>query len=358
MEFLLTVSSVSALTTSGTVTDVMTVSPTTGEITCETGEATSDQNHETLLGDLGLDDETAETIGDQDDVARRYSNPDVDNDGSVDCGSSSKKFQLDFHVRFNMFEGSQNATISDLIGDFLSSTTTDSEYESTGIYVSYPTTFSTVETGSVTFVDSAVVTQEGGNVAAGTATSAVTTNNFTGYKGFGPNLTNASELPDGEIRFSVGSQTLTFSDVATPSLAKLNAPTGRIFPFIRFNLDTAGCTTSCTLSGVSYQWMKKTETAWTLASLEELELLVKADSGTISIKVDGDEAKTIGITIPETALEGTIAWEATSANLSGVSTSEFDSLITTQICGLGLSTDDKLGLRYFQNINDAAGTCS
>ena len=38
--------------------------------------------------------------------------------------------------------------------------------------------------------------------------------------------------------------------------------------------------------------------------------------------------------------------------------SEFDALTNESICHLGLSYDDRMGMRYFQNINDSGDNCT
>lgn len=322
----------------------------------DTQVATSSREHANIVSDLGLDSDTADAIADKDDIARRYGNPDSDGDGEIDC-SNSTNYILDFHVRFNMREGGSQATIADILGDYLSESTTTFGYESTGIYVAYPTTFSSATTGSVTFTDSSVTTGEGGAITAGTATSDVTTNNFTGYNGFGVNTTSASELPSGEIIFSFGEKTLTFSDVQTPSLATITASTGRIFPFIKFDLVDSECASACEISGISYKWLKKTSTGWTSATLTELSLLAADDGGYISVKVDNNISKYVGFAIPISSLTGTLNWDLDTATLNEVTEEQFNALTSDDICNLGLSYDDKLGMRIFQNISDAPGTC-
>lgn len=322
-----------------------------------TGTATSSKAHSEILSGLNIDSETADSVGELDDIARRYANPDIDEDGEIDCAQSSR-FLLDFHIRFDVKKSGAKISVTDLIGSFLDTATTTVAYSSTGVYVAYPKTFASVETGSVTFVESAVITEEAGSVAANTATSSVTTNNFGDFYGFGPNLTDKSELPRGKIVFAFGGKTLTFPDVQTPTLDSLKTPTGRIFPFVKFIKSDAACTSNCTLSGVGYQWMKKTATGWKAASTTDLKLLVDSDGGFISFRVNNSASRTVSFTIPVSSVDGTIDWKATSASLSGVTAAELLTLVTTQICHIGLSYDDKLGMRYFQNIDNATGTCS
>ena len=324
------------------------------------GTAASEKNRTDIVSGLGLDSTTAATVGALDDMARRYGNPDTDGDGKVDCNtkSASQPYLLDFHVRYNTTINGSNATVANVINSFFDDATTTMTYQNTGVYVVYPTSFSSASTGSVTFADSSVTTDEGGVIAAGTTTSAVTNNDYGSNHSFGPNISKTSELPSGTATYTMGSQTLTFSDITTPSLAQLMAPTGRIFPFLKFNTTVANCASNCTLSSVDYKWMKKTSTGWEAATVAELSALVVKAGGFLSIRVNNDANKTIGITIPKTSASGSIAWSASNATLSGVTSTEMSNLITTQLCHVGLSYDDQLGMRYFESIYDAAGTCS
>lgn len=310
-----------------------------------------------IVSGLGITDAIASLLGTVDDIAARYQNPDVDGDGAVDCtASSAQPYMLDFHVRYNMRVGARNATVADLINTTLDTTNTTTEYTGTGIYVAYPTSFASVDTGSVTFADSAVTTSEGGAIAAGTATTAVTTNNFSGYYGFGPNTTSASELPQGDIAFTVADHTLTFAGIVTPTLAELTAPTGRIFPFLQFNTDDSACTSACTFASLGYQWMKKTADGWTAATMEELEILIAPDTPYLSLIVGNDRDQRIGFAIPTSAVSGTIAWEAANATFTETTAADLDTITSDSLC-FGLSYDDLLGMRYFEGIDGSAGSC-
>lgn len=323
----------------------------------ETGKVTPDLSLDEIASGLGITSVIAELIGRIDDIASRYLNPDIDNDGELDCEKEEEDFTLDFHVRFQMLLGGAHATISDIIDGFLNDSSTAAEYTSTGVYIAYSTSYDSAETGTVTFVDSQVTTQEAGVVPANTPISDLTQNNYTGHYSFGPNIVNSSELPSGTIVFKFGDKTLTFTDVETPSLEELTTPEGRIFPFVRFNKESSGCTTNCTLSGLSYKWMKKTSTGWTEATQEELDILVVSDGGFISFLVDNDSNQSVGIEIPISSVSGEISWDPSNATLTGVTSAEFEAITTSEICHLGLSYDDKLGMRYFEGIDDAPGTC-
>lgn len=324
-----------------------------------TGKASSSKSHSDILSAFGMTSALGGFMGKLDDAIRRYSNPDMDGDGEVDCSSSKNKFMMDFHVHFDMKVNGTTATIADIVDNYLPDTAT-ATYTGTGIYIAYPTSFSSATTGSIKFQDTDVTTNEGGAIPKNTATSNVIANNFSGYYGFGANTTSTSELPTGTIIFTFGSKTVTYTDVQAPSLADLTAPTGRILPFIKFVKSNSSCTSACTLASLDYKWMKKDETGWTAASTDELSLLVAGDGANIGIRVAKDTAddKIFEITIPKTAASGSITWKASNMRLSGATATEVDTLTTNNICHLGLSYDDQIGMRYFESIYNATGTCS
>lgn len=345
--------------TSGT-TDLGTVT-----IEPETGDATSDRETSTILEEVNVDSETAEVIGGQDEIARRYSNPDVDADGQIDCLQDGHTFILDFHVRYNMTVDGSNARINNIIDSYLPVTSsTVTTYSSTGVYVSYPTAYSSAQTGSVQFVDTDVTTSEGGNAPQdtpkGTWITDVTANSFTGYYGFGVNLTSGSDLPIGTVKFLIASNELTFTRLMTPDLRDINAQDDRGFPFIKINKTTPGCTTNCTIASIDYKWVKRASSgAWSAMTLQELGALVEADSPMASWNVGSDSSsQRIEFRIPMTSLEGSITWSSANANLINVSEAQFQAFVTSDICNLGLGYDDKLGMRYFEGIQDATGTCA
>lgn len=328
-----------------------------GDVSVDGSSASASITHSAWLSGLGLDATTADTLGAIDDVAERYSNPDVDGNGIVDCVEEHKQFNLDFHVRFNMVQNGTQVSIADIIDHDLDTSSTTAVYTGTGIYVSYPDAFSSVNTGTARFVNSAVTTMEEGALAINTATTSVTNNDYGDMHSFGPNIVSTSELPNGEAVFTVGDHTLDFINILTPTLAQLNAPTGRIFPFIKLTKTDATCVSNCTLASVDYRWMQKTADGWELASLEAVTALVVRDGATISIRLDNDADKGIQISLPKTSVSGSILWDADHVSLQGVTAAQLTAATTTEICHFGLSYDDQLGMRYFAGISDAPGTC-
>ena len=347
--------------------DTFTPANTTGStdlgtvtVDAENEVAESSKTEGQITSDLGLDSTTVDTIKGVDDIARRYGNPDIDNDGAVDCNSETSttaSYFLDFHIRFDMKTSGNNATVTDILDGYLTDSVVPT-YNSTGVYVAYPTSYSSVSTGSVTFVDSAVTTDEVGALPANTAASTVTSTNFGNYYSWGVNLATTSETVTGDVKYTFDGKTLTFPDVQMPTLAQLQAPTGRILPFIKFDKTDPSCTSNCTISSFEYKWMKKTATGWTDATLSEVSLLIASGGIGFRYALEDNSTKYINLSFSTEAISASVAWLPANFSLDGVSSTEFQNLYTSQICHIGLSHSDKLGMKYFQNIYNADGTCS
>ncbi len=321
-----------------------------------------------LLSGLGLSTDVASFLGSVDDLCLRYVNPDIDGDGTIDALQSNRNFMFDFHVRYNQKNsGSTNATISDIIGKFLGNTTSIT-YTGTGIYISYDTSFSSSDptTGSVTFPGTLFYQASGGGTTSGTSISGanLSTLSYGGNgRSFGVGVTDTSNnIPSGTYTATIGGKTLTFTNVQTRANADLVAAKNVIAPFVSVVPVVSGCTSSCAIASIDYKWKKRTSdgTAWVDATLEEIALMVSDSGAFVSIRYNKDNASdtSVGITIPMTAVSGSLAWNTTNARISGISESTFNSMTTNQLCHFGLSYDDKIGMRMFWGIENAAGTCS
>lgn len=346
--------------------DTFTPASTTGSV--DVGTVTVDAENEVaepskteseITSGLGLDSDTVDTIRGVDDIARRYGNPDMDNDGAVDCNSETEaaaSYFLDFHIRFDMKTSGNNAEVTDILDSYLTDSVVPT-YTSTGVYVAYPTSYSSTSTGTTTFVDSTVTTEEAGALPANTATSDVSTAHFGSYYSWGPNLATASETVAGDVIYAFGDKTLTFPDVQMPTLAQLQAPTGRIFPFIKFNKTDANCTSNCTITSFEYKWMKKTATGWTDATLSEVSLLIVSGGIGFRYALEDNSTKYINLSFSTEATSASVGWLPANFSLENVTSAEFQDLYTSQICHIGLSHSDKFGMKYFQNIYNVDGTC-
>lgn len=104
--------------------------------------------------------------------------------------------------------------------------------------------------------------------------------------------------------------------------------------------------------------MKRADGNWVMATAGELGLIVGDAGGYISIVkgLDGGTER-VSFVIPVDSVAGTIPWSAAAAHLEGLDAAALAGMRTSQICHLGLSYDDKLGMRMFSGIANAPGTC-
>ena len=103
--------------------------------------------------------------------------------------------------------------------------------------------------------------------------------------------------------------------------------------------------------------MKRTESGWVMATASEVNLVVGELGAFVSIRkgYDNDMTTSVGFTIPAELVSGSLAWGG--GQTQGMTAVELGAMTTDQICHLGLSYDDKLGMRMFGAIGNAPGTC-
>jgi hypothetical protein len=336
------------------------------------GTAAPGIDYDTLLTTLHLSSDDAELLGAVDDVCLRYVNPDVDGDGMIDQMQPGHDFRMDFHVQFGMSGGGglpaasgvANSIISDIVGAFLPPTS-GIRYGGVGIYVSQPAAYSPVDTTtSWAQFDQPITYYPGGmnptlhTAAAGERIAGVDL--MLGALGDsrteGIYAAAGADMPQGSYAWGIGAHTLTFTNVRTHSDARLAAATNFIMPFIKLVPRDVGCSVGCPLGSLDYQWMKRTEAGWVMAIASELNLIVGEAGGNAAFARSFDNGTArASFTIPADVVSGTIPW--TTARLEGMTAAELASMTTDEICHLGLSYDDKLGMRMFGAIANTPGTC-
>lgn len=325
-----------------------------------------------LLAALHLTAADADFLGAADDVCLRYVNPDVDGDGTIDLLQANHDFRLDFHVQFGMraaagggtFTGG-NASVSDIVGAFLPEDTGIS-FGGVGIYASQPATAGAADAATTwaAFEQPISYYPAGmGGLRTALAGEHVAGSDlvFLGsgdYRSEGVYAAAGHDLPQGQYQFGLGPSTLTFTNVRTHSDAELAAATNFIMPFIRLVPTDSACVTTCALAAIDYRWMKRAGGTWIMATAAELALIVGEAGGYISIVKGLDNGtQRIGITIPVDSPAGSFPWSAASAHLENMSEAEMAAMTSADVCHLGLSYDDKLGMRMFSGIANTPGTC-
>jgi hypothetical protein len=315
----------------------------------QTQTATSGVSYDDLLASLGLSASAAELLGTIDDLSLRYANPDIDGNGVLDL-DEDHAFALDFHVRSTMHRGSETGArvvIDDITDQFLAADGADVAtpvFDLTSIYVLYPAAFDATDYVPMTGMPSTGPEHGGAytaTIADGSTPSAATSFSTVGFgdqRGWGPDYNyesdDALELPGSSgvpatLAYTLGAvdTTLTFTNVVTRTRASLTE-TGTLAVFLRLVM------TGGTYSSIDYTWMKRTSsTSWVPATADEIAVVIGSDGGYVSIHRLPSWSNEFGVAIPAQP-SGTVAWPgpATAA---------------TDICGLAVSYDDKLGLRHF-----------
>ena len=323
-----------------------------GNVSLVDGAASGDVSYTALLAALGIDAATAADVGALDDVCLRYVNPDVDGDGVIDATQPGHEFGLDFHVQLALDTAGRRATVADLVSAFLPEDSWPT-YGGTGIYVSFPHAYAESGHATVRFDEPAAVSRYGANpgmtwIPAGTEISGaeIIANHYGDMRSFGVYALPGRQLPQGRYRFAIDGRELTFEHVRTSSDAMLSGTQGFILPFVRLVPTETGCRTACTIARVEYEWRRHVDGLWRAATAEELALLTADQGGYLSIRRGRDDSDdVVGVAIPVEAPAGTLD----APGIVGMSSAD--------ICHLGLSVDDKLGMRAFAGIANSPGTC-
>ena len=338
-----------------------------GAVSTTDGTATASLSYDDLLAALGIDAASALFLGSIDDMCLRYVNPDVDGDGVIDAlQKNPPSYLLDFHVQFAL-RTDRSVAVDDMFDAFLPDTVTLS-YGGTGIYASFPkTAFADGWEASrwASFDEEIHYAPNGGMSGGGPlvampgsniAASDISVTSFGDYSSLGAFAVPGFDMPNGNYRFGAGSKTLTFTNVRTATDARLAAASDFIMPFIRFVRTDPSCTTACAISTIDYEWRKRTDAGWITATAGEVALVAGDQGGFLSIRLDNDMNKNIGFTLPATSVTGTVPWGMAMTPDAATKVAAVHAT-TSDLCHIGLSYDDKMGMRYFGAISDAVGTC-
>jgi hypothetical protein len=323
-----------------------------------TGAATVSTPTATLLSALGLSDTAAALLGSMDDISLRYVNPDIDGNGKIDVLEGAS-YPLDFHIRYTMTSAGGNTAVplTALLNTYADSATTGAQYGlgSAIAYWAMPERF-----GTTTSADYRIKFP----TASGTFQAPPLSGSFTanvwidddaffytsaGSNSVGITFDSTQPFPTGEYVFEVKGTALTYTNVRTHTLPELNAGADLIIPFLKLNVPDATCTGwACKVSGIDYRWMKRAGTGWVLATPEEIALVVPQHGGFLGFKPGTMPDQRLEFVIPGNPVTGTLSFAAANNIQGGVTPEQIANLTVGQLCQLGVSYDDTLGMRIFQ----------
>jgi hypothetical protein len=309
-----------------------------------------------LLTALGLSEAAATLLGAMDDISLRYVNPDVDANGKIDA-LEDHRFGLDFHLRYSMIADGRQVTLADLLNRYADPSTTAATYglgsaiatwaqgffppaSAADFRIRFPTASGSLWAAPMggTFLADQWIEED-----AYFYTSA-------GSNSLGVSFDSTQPFPTGSYIYEVKGTALTFTNVRTHTLEELNRGAELIIPFLKVNAPDATCVGwSCKVSGLDYRWMKRASSGWTPATAEEIALVVPQRGGFLGFAPGSDMTKRLEFTIPGLPVEGTLSFAAPSNIQGGVTPDEIANLTVGDLCHVGVSYDDTLGMRIFQN---------
>lgn len=340
-----------------------------GMVSTSTQVAQSGVAYGEVLAALGLAEADALNLGAVDDLCLRYVNPDVDGNGVVDFEQPDVDFRLDLHVGLQTRIAGRPSHVGDLVGAFFDEVSTTIEHQQTGIYTSFRSNFTSADpaTGRVLFDEPINLVAFGPSGPSNHTMPGDTpitggdliVGNYGEMRSLGVAAQAGPDLPQGRYRFGIGGNELTFTEVHTRSGAELMAAEGFVLPFLRIDPVDPNCNQDCVIASVSFRWMRHDHAGWAEATQADRALFVDPQGGFVSIVYNQDNSPArLGITIPADAAFGTIPWTPANVRLENLSEAELLGMRSDQVCHLGLSVDDLLGMRYFLGIQNAPGTCN
>lgn len=323
-----------------------------------TGAASVSTPTATLLSALGLSDAAATLLGSMDDISLRYVNPDIDGNGKIDV-QEGVSYPLDFHIRYDMTTRGSTAKIplTALRNTYADSATTEARY-TLGSAISYwanPQQFgvTTAADYRIRFPTASGMFQAPPLLGTFTANVWIDDDSYfytsAGSNSVGISFDFTQPFPAGEYVFEVKGTALTYTNVRTHTLPELNAGANLIIPFLKVNVPDSACTGwACKVTGVDYRWMKRDGDGWVAATPDEIAVVVPQRGGFLGFKVGTMANQRLEFIIPGNPATGTLPFAAPSNIQGGVTAEQIGNLTVGQLCELGVSYDDTLGMRIFQ----------
>ena len=216
-----------------------------------------------LVTALGM---TSATPGATDDLAMRYTNPDLDNDGVIDALQSDRGYRLDFLAKAQLTNGGHVATIDDMVRGM---SYIGVSYIETGIVVSLPPLRSAVDHrldgAMMAFTAPYYGSYEGAATPVTPAGGAITApelklGTVDGYPTIGAFARGGFDLPRGEYTVALRDQVLTFSNVQPPHASELMGDV--IVPVVQLVTAAPGCVADCPIASLRAEWMRHTNGGW------------------------------------------------------------------------------------------------
>lgn len=292
---------------------------------------------ESLAKVMGMSVDDVKAYAKTDDLALRYSNPDIDNNGQLDA-LEGHGFVLDFSGSYRFQVGNHDAVISDLVRGIRPSL----RYTGTAIVAGVPSDMGmNMPTGTVQFDQPFYGTVYGSDtpaVAAGVHIGQphVKFGALDGSNLIGVGANAKHDAPRGSYNFGFSNGTLTFSDVLAPTAATLQAASDYAVPFVRIRPTNPQCTTNCDIESIDLEWMRQVDGVWTaVTEPRDAQIDIVAHAGGKQLNLSGD-IKDGATSLP---------WSQMPVTGTGLVRSELAYISTAELCYFAVSYRSELGMK-------------
>ncbi len=300
---------------------------------------------ESLESALGADRAALVKLGKVDDLALRYSNPDVDGDGKIDA-LQGHNFVLELVGTYRMQQDGQDLIIQDLVKGVRSPSV---NYLGTAIQAAVPREMNmTMKRATVTFQEPFFGTALGPSTAMIPSDTAIGQPHMKFGELDGNPLVGIVSHPDrqsprGTYRFGFDADQLTFTDVFAPTSDMLADGSQYAVPFVRITTAKADCISGCEIGGIELSWMRNTSDGWQQTSAPSDARL------DIVAKHNGARAYLASELGGATAMP----WSAMPVAGSGLLRSELSYIATTDLCYVAITYTTALGMKMTSQVLNA-----
>lgn len=302
-----------------------------------------------LLESLGIDHDTATRMGRTDDLALRYANPDIDNDGTIDGLQHGHDFRLDIAGAFTLTTEGRAVTMADLVAGTFASPAL--RYTGTTIRALVPRAMDmNMASGTLMFEQPFYGSALGDitpMIPPGTPIGApeVKFGELGSVPQIGVVARAGENAPSGTYELAFDNGRLTFSDVHVPSAATLDTGKDYAVPFLRIRAADVSCTVDCSIAAVELDWRQRTAEGWQPASAPEtarLDIVAKLGGKTTALGANLDATTT------------TLAWRDMPVGGTGILDSELAYVRTSGICYVSVRYGSELGMTMTMSVANPA----
>jgi hypothetical protein len=298
-----------------------------------------------LVDAFGYDQTTLEQMAKTDDLALRYSNPDVDGDGELDA-LQGRDYRLELAGTFRMEIAGRAMAVSDLVTGIRNPSV---KYAGTSIAAAVPRSMDmNMKSGTVTFEQAFFGTAMGPDtamVAPGTRIGQphVKFGELAGNPLLGVVAQPERQAPSGNYRFDFDNGSLTFTDVHAPSAANLMAATHYAVPFVSIRSSQPACVTDCEISSVDITWMRQTAAGWTQAAEPtdaHVDFVTKMNGKNTYLATDFVNGET------------SVQWQDMPVQGTGILRSELAYISTAELCYVAVTYTSSLGMKLTSQVQN------